>query len=77
MNYIIMIFCVNPRPDPSAGIVGGILGFWMANLLGGFDTVWAYVGLCLLGIVVSMTWFIQSAIVASVVTYLYVTGYWG
>ena len=74
MNYIILVFYPTPRPDPSAGIVGCILGFWLANLLGGFDSIWAYILLCLLGTAVATTWFVQAGIVACIVSYLYFTG---
>jgi hypothetical protein len=76
MNYVLLIICPNPRPDPSAGIVGLILGFWAANLLG-VTSAWSYIGLCVLGMAISLTWFVQSGIAACVIAYLFFTGYWG
>ena len=76
MNYILLVLVPNPRPDPSAGIVGLILGFWAANLLG-VESGWAYLGLCITGILVSITWFVQSGLVACIIAYLYFTCFWG
>jgi len=75
MNYILLVLYPTPKPDAGAVFIGLILGFWAVNLLG-VESGWGIVGLILLGTTVALFWFALSAIAATVIGYLWWSGYW-